>query len=165
MKWPGGSNVRTAVVAAGVAAVTAVVMAGVPALAGSAASSAPTPPVIIAGAKSGVVIITGASTVARLSLPAGSWSVYAKADVSTQGGGPVELHCTLQAGSSTDLTLPQLESGGTSAFTENISLSVAHRFLSPGRAVLSCNSFGVTVDVSSIKITAIKAGTLTLVKL
>jgi hypothetical protein len=165
MKRLSGTNLRTAIVAAGVAAVTALALTAVPAVAGNAAAPQATPsPVIISGTRT-LAIISGPTTVARLGLPAGSWIVFAKADVSTAGGGPVQLHCTLKAGSSSDHTDPELEAGGTSAFDENISLTVAHKFASANAALLSCNSSGVTVDIISIKMTAIKAGKLSIVSL
>jgi hypothetical protein len=120
--------------------------------------------VILSGTRT-LAIISGNTTIARMALPAGSWVVFAKADASTAGGGPVQLHCTLTAGSSSDHTDPELESGGAGAFDENIALNVAHKFASAGAALLSCNSSGVTVDISSIKITAIKAGKLSIVSL
>jgi len=88
-----------------------------------------------------------------------------KADVSTAGGGPVQLHYTLTAGDSSDHTDPEPESGGTAAFVENIVLNVAHKFATAGAALLSCNTSGVTVDVISVKMTAIKAGKLSIVSL
>ena len=158
-------NATTVIVSGAVAAAAALVLAGSPALAGkSAARAATATPVIISGFKP-LVIISGAATVATLPLPAGSWAIFAKADTTTQGGGPVELHCQLVAGTSSDHTDPELEAGGTAAFTENIALNVAHAFSAPGSAKLNCDSSGVTVDVVSIKITAIKAGTLKIVKL
>jgi hypothetical protein len=159
-----GRNATTVIVAGGVAAVTAAVMAGSPALAGKSPARAAATPLIISGSKE-LVILTGAATVAKLPLPAGGWAIFAKADASTQGGGPVQLHCQLKAGTSTDHTDPELEAGGSAAFDENIALNVAHKFSAPGSATLACNSSGVTVDMVSIKITAIKAGTLQIVKL
>jgi hypothetical protein len=144
---------------------TTLVLAAVPAVAGnSAAPSATASPVILSGTRA-LAIISGNTTIARMALPAGSWVVFAKADVSTGGATAVELHCTLTAGSSSDHTDPELETGGTSAFNENIALNVAHKFASAGAALLSCNSSGVTVDITSIKITAIKAGKLSIVSL
>lgn len=162
MNW---LNVRTMIVSGAVAAVTALIMTTAPALAGAPARPSATPsPVIISGTRT-LGIIDGNKAVARLAVPAGSWVIFAKADVSTGGGGPVELHCTLKAGSSSDHTDPELESGGTSAFVENIALNVAHKFAKAGAALLSCNTSGVTVDVISVKMTAIKAGKLSIVSL
>jgi hypothetical protein len=160
MKW---SNARTAIVSCCVAAVTALGVAAVPALAGSRAPSATATPVILSGTRTSAEI-NGQTTIARLGLPKGSWVVFAKADVSTAGGGPVQLHCTLKAGSSSDHTDPELESG-TGAFDENIALNVAHKFANAGAALLSCNSSGVVVDVVSVKMTGIKAGKLSIVSL
>ncbi|HEX6934438.1 MAG TPA: hypothetical protein VF162_20005 [Streptosporangiaceae bacterium] len=91
--------------------------------------------------------------------------MFVKADVSTADGGPGQLHCTLTAGNSSDHTDPELESSGTGIFDENIALNVAHKFATAGAALLSCNSSGVTVDVISVKMTAIKAGKLSIVSL
>jgi hypothetical protein len=162
MNW---LNVRIMIVSGAVAAVTALIMTTAPALAGAPARPSATPsPVIISGTRT-LGIIDGNKAVARLALPKGSWAVFVKADVSTQGGGPVELHCTLKAGSSSDHTDPELESGSTSAFTENIALNVVHKFARAGAALLSCNTSGITVDVTSVKMTAIKAGKLSIVSL
>jgi broad specificity polyphosphatase/5'/3'-nucleotidase SurE len=159
-------NAPTVIVSGAVAAATAAVLAGAPALARSTITRVTPTPVIISGSKSLAILTSAATvTVARLPLPAGSWAIFAKADTSTQGGTAVEFHCTLIAGNSVDHTDPELEQGGSSAFTENIALNVAHRFSGPGSASLVCNSSGFTVDVSSIKITAIKAGTMTIVGL
>jgi len=164
MKTFSRTNVLTAVVSSGIAAMTALVVTGAP----SAGAVRLTPsvtatPVIISGSKASVIITTTATV--TLPLPAGRWAIFAKADASTQGGGPVQFHCTLKAGTSKDHTDPELESGGSAAFDENIALNVAHKFTGAGSAVLSCNSSGVTVDLVSVKITAIKAGTLNNVKL
>ncbi len=157
-------NANTVIVSGAVAAVTAAVLAGAPALAGSSTTAAPTGPVVITGSK-GLAIISGAATVATLTVPAGRWAIFAKADASTAGGGPVQLHCTLSAGTRVDHTDPELEAGGTAAFDENIALNVAHRFSRRGNVSLACNSSGITVDVRSIKITAIKARRLTNVRM
>jgi hypothetical protein len=157
-------NAKTVIVSGAVAAVTAAVLAGAPALARSTTASAATPtPVIISGSKS-LVIITTATTVASLPLPAGSWAIFLRADASTGGGGPVQLHCDLVAGANADHTTPELDNGA-GAFEQNIAMNVAHIFSRPGSARFTCNSFGVTVDLISIKITAIKAGTLKLLRL
>jgi|SRR5215470_3259686 len=160
MKW---SNTRTAMVSCGVAAVTAFGVAAAPALAGSAAPSATATPIILSGTRA-FAEINGQTTIARLGLPKGSWVVFAKADVSTASG-PVQLHCRLKAGGSSDHTDPELESGAAGAFDENIALNVAHKFAHAGAALLSCNSSGVVVDVISVKMTAIKAGKLSIVSL
>ncbi len=131
-------NANTVIVSGAVAAVTAAVLAGAPALAGSSTTAAPTGPVVITGSK-GLAIISGAATVATLTVPAGRWAIFAKADAST--------------------------AGGTAAFDENIALNVAHRFSRRGNVSLACNSSGITVDVRSIKITAIKARRLTNVRM
>jgi hypothetical protein len=160
MKW---SNARTAIVSCGVAAATAFGVAAAPALAGNRAPSATPSPVILSGT-SKLAVPNGPTTIARLGLPKGSWVVFVKADVSAVSGGPVQVHCTLKAGSSSDHTDPALDDR-TGAFEENIALNVAHKFASAGAALLSCDNSGANVDVISIKMTAIKAGKLSIVSL
>src|SRR5215467_9457243 len=160
MKWFSNSNARNVIIAASVAAITALVMTTAPALAGNSAPNATPSPVIISGHRS-LAVINGPTTIARLALPAGSWTIFAKADVSTVSG-PVELHCKLKAGNSSDHTDTELENGGTAATTENFVLNVVHKFARASAALLSCDSAGVVVNVSSIRMTAIKAGKLTI---
>lgn len=163
MKLLSRPNLRTTIISAGVAAVTALVAAGGPALAqGSAPTTTPPSPVIVAGAKAGPVFLFTASytTLGTLHLTAGSWTIFAKAEVVGQ---TVLLHCRLVAGADNDHADPQID--GSTVDSQEVALNVTHVFASAGTAVLSCNSSGVSVAISSIKMTAIKAGTLTKVTL
>jgi len=163
MKW---SNARTAIVSCGVAAATAFGVAAGPAFAGSRAPSATPSPVILSGTTK-VVFANGNRPIARLGLPTGSWVVFVKADVSNlslPGTGQVRVHCTLKAGSSTDHTDPVLDDQ-SGVFDQNIALNVAHKFAHAGAALLSCDNSGANVEVISIKMTAIKAGKLSIVSL
>ncbi len=139
------------------AAVAAAVVISVPALAGNSAASAPSPEVIF-GFKN-VITITGAKTIGKLSLPAGGWVIFAKADALPVSG-TAQLLCKLTAGNSEDQTPPE-----PSAFLENFALSIAHTFTRPGSATLTCDSFSATVNLIKVKITAIKAGTLSVIRL
>src|SRR5262252_6385704 len=91
------TNVVTAVVSSGIAAMTAIVVSGAPSAGAARLTPAVTAtPVIISGSKASVIVTTTATV--TLPLPAGRWAIFAKADANTQGGGPVEFHCKLKAG-------------------------------------------------------------------
>jgi hypothetical protein len=157
------SGVRTAVLSGGVAALTALAVAGAPALAqNSAPSDTPTPPVIVSGVGHSTVFLSTATftTLGKLHLGAGSWTVFAKAEVTGQ---TVLLHCRLTAGTDSDLIDPSID--GSTVYSQEVTLNVTHVFASAGNAVFACNSSGVSVAANQIKMTAIKAGKLTRVNL
>lgn len=162
-------NVKSIVVPAAVAAVTAAVMAGAPALAKSpahGAARAAAIPIIKSGFKNGPVTVTGSTlkTVASMSLGAGGWAIFAKAFLHG-GASPSVVTCQLTAGADFDPTDAALETGPGTAFEQTIALNVTHKFATAGKVTLACKSPGTTVSVNFIKITAIKAGTLTNVAL
>ena len=162
-------NMKFIVVPAAVAAVTAAVMAGAPALAQSPAHGAAqvaAAPVIKSGFKNGPVTVTGSTlkTVASMSLGAGSWAIFAKAFLHG-GASPSVVTCQLTAGADFDPADAALETGPGAAFEQTIALNVAHKFATAGSVTLACKSPSTTVSVNYIKITAIKAGTLTVVQL
>lgn len=149
---------RLLITAAAAAAVTAAVMTA-PALAAGSAASAPSPAVVF-GFKN-MITITGTKTIGTLRLPSGGWVIFATADARIVTGSiPVELLCTLTAGNSEDQTPPE-----PSEFLPNFALSIAHKFTRPGSAALTCDTFGATVNLIKVKITAIKAGTLSIIRL
>jgi hypothetical protein len=162
MKWFNGSNVRTIVISCGVAAVTALAVAGVPALAQGSAPAATATPVIVSGVGHHTVFLStsGNVTVGTLHLARGSWTIFAKAEVS---GATDQLHCKLAAGSDSDLSTTNID--GTSDFDEQVALNTTHVFGSAGSAVFTCDSFGPSEAIMNIKMTAIKAGTLIKVRL
>jgi hypothetical protein len=100
------------------------------------------------------------TTLGKLHLGAGSWTVFAKAEVSGQ---TVLLHCRVTAGTDSDLVDPQIDLATVNS--QEVALNVTHVFTSAGNAIFACNSSGVSVAASQIKMTAIKAGTLTKVNL
>ena len=162
-------NMKPIVVSAAVAAVTAAVMAGAPALAQSPAhggARAAATPIIKSGFKNGPVTVTGSTlkTVASMPLGAGSWAIFAKAFLHG-GASPSVVTCQLTAGADFDPADAALETGPSTAFEQTIALNVAHKFATAGSVTLACKSPGTTVSVNFIKITAIQAGTLTIVKL
>ena len=162
MKWLTKSGARAAVLSAGVAAVTALVVAGGPALAQNSTPAVAATPVIVSGVGHSTVFMSTATftTLGKLHLGAGSWTVFAKAEVSGQ---TVLLHCRVKAGADSDLVDPQIDLATVNS--QEVTLNVTHVFTSAGNAIFACNSSGVSVAASQIKMTAIKAGTLTKVNL
>jgi hypothetical protein len=163
MKWLSGSNLRTIVVSGGVAAVTALAVAGVPALAQGSAPAASATPVIVSGVGHHTVFLGGLDsyvTLGKLSLGRGAWTVFAEAEVYGQ---TVQLHCKLAAGSDSDLSSTNIDA--SSDYDEQVALNVTHVFANGGHVVFACTGSGVSEAVFNIKMTAIKAGTLTKVRL
>jgi len=163
MKWFIGSNVRTIVISCGVAAITALAVAGVPALAQGSAPAATATPVIVSGVGHHTVFLTSSSgnvTLGTLHLARGSWTIFAKAEVS---GATDQLHCKLAAGSDSDVSTTNIDA--SSDFDEQVALNATHVFRSAGSAVFTCDAFGPSEAVFNIKMTAIKAGTLIKVRL
>lgn len=162
MKWFSGSNVRTIVISCGVAAVTALAVAGVPALAQGSAPAATATPVIVSGVGHHTVFLSNSVpvTLGTLHLARGSWTIFAKAEVS---GMTDQLHCKLAAGSDSDVSTTNIDASAD--FDEQVALNATHVFRGAGNVVFSCNSFGASEGVVNIKMTAIKAGTLIRVRL
>jgi hypothetical protein len=163
MKRFSGSGVRTAVISGGVAAVTALVITGSPALAQRSAPTAGGTPVIVTGAGNHTVFLGGHSnyvTVGTLHLVSGSWTIFAKAEVE---GVTDRLHCKLSAAGNSDAVNPQIDESAVP--DQEVVLNMAHVFRSAGNVVFACNGSGFDMAVFNIKMTAIRAGTLTMVRL
>jgi len=163
MKWFSGSNVRTIVVSGGVAAVTALAVAGMPALAQGSAPAASATPVIVSGVGHHTVFLGGIDrfvTLGALHLGRGAWTIFAKAEIS---GVTDQMHCRLAAGSDSDVSSTNIDA--SSDYDEQVALNATHVFASAGRAVFACSGSGASEAVFNIKMTAIKAGTLTRVRL
>jgi hypothetical protein len=166
MKWFSGSGVRTAVIAGGVAAVTALVITGSPAFAQRSAPAAGGTPIIITGSGTHTILLAGKDnfvTLGKLHLAAGGWTIFAKAEVTAV---TVELHCKLSAGVNSDAVNPQIigSSSGRSGYQEVV-LNMAHVFRAVGVVTFACNGSGVSGAIFDVKMTAIKAGSLKIVKL
>ena len=163
MKWLTGSNARTLVVSGGIAAITALAVAGVPALAQGSAPATSATPVIVSGVGHHTVFLTNTSgnvTLGSLRLSRGSWTIFAKAEVT---GTTVQLHCKLAAGSDSDVSTTNIDQ--SSDFDEQVALNATHAFRGSGRATFSCDAFGQSEAVFNIKMTAIQAGKLIQVRL
>ena len=143
-----------------VAAVTAAAMASAPAIAriaGADRSAAGTTiPVIKSGFNDGPVqLSTNMTKIAALRLPKGSWAIFGKLYVHAEPNATT-VQCELIAGAHRDASWVSLGS----ASIHTLALDVAHTFSTKGAVKLQCQDHGYDVNAWSIKITAIKAGTL-----
>jgi len=162
------------IVSASVAALAVTVMAGAPALARSsahAAAAAAGTPVIKSGFKDGPVTVNSSNfkTVASMSLGPGSWVMFGKVFVENFDSSANNMTCELLAGTNAtgedfDLVSLTLEPLSNGVFIQDIALNVVHHFSSTGKVRLLCSG-SATMRLAYIKITAIKAGTLTNVQL
>jgi hypothetical protein len=160
-------NAKTAVISAAVAAATAAVMAGAPALARTTVARAAPSPVIVSGFKNGPVLVTGSGlkTIATMHVPSGHWAISGKAWALNLGSVFLEVDCRLVAGTSSDSSRPVVGPNGQNVSAATLAFNVIHTFKTAGTVTVRCNSFGVSLQVNQIKITAIKAGKLTNSKL
>lgn len=162
MRLFGNGVVRTAVISAGVAAVTAAVLAGGPALANNAGTS-PAGPAVVTGFRAGPVNFTAKATLGTLNLKAGNWVIVAKAWLVTNGSSSnVFMDCLLTAGKNSDEVRPTIPPGNIQQAGQAITLNLVHSFSgSGGNVAFTCDSFGAAIQANGIRITAIKAGTVT----
>jgi len=148
-----------------VSAVTATVMAALPAL-GSARSRSAASPLIRTGFNDGPPDIQGNNTLSHvlvhLPLGAGKYTLIAKVDLLNEDTVPERLGCELKAGGDFDLSNVIVPAAGSQLSDATIPLNVSHVFSVPGSAQLLCTTDGAahTASASDIKITAIRAGTL-----
>jgi hypothetical protein len=117
--------------------------------------SVDTIPCIESGHHDGVVPLDGETKIGVLRVRAGHWFLIAKVVVTSALSSPRTAPCTLTAEDSVDVSdavLPPHQ--GTTA-----TMTVVHTFAASGPAVVTCNG-AIGVSASSLKITAIRAGTL-----
>ena len=91
---------------------------------------------------------SGPVSVAQLSLPAGSFLIYAKVTLLNFNDPSSEIDCTLTAGADVDTSSVRLEntiSGNPAANTTTIPLLLPHEFTTAGTASLDCSGqYGAT---------------------
>jgi hypothetical protein len=160
MKFPRRVGVATIALAVGVA------LMGGAAVATPLAHTTPAKPVVVTGAKAGPVDVPGSSTfgtLATLKLTKGAWAVVAKGFLSNDSASAAVATCQLVAGSDSNRFQAAPVSGGSSGSRASFLLTVGHVFAAAGSALLRCESTAATGDVKAnrIRMTAVKAGTLT----
>ena len=152
------------IASAAVVVVTLCMTLGPPALA--LAGRPLPPPVVVAGHRTGPVDIHGGNTfgtIGTLHLPAGAWSVVAKALVVNTTGESLVVRlttCRLKTGSDTDRVQLDPLGAGIDSSEQVVVLNVVHRFASAGLALLQCAADATTGDLqaSFIRMSAVRAG-------
>ena len=102
-------------------------------------------------------------TIASLRIPAdGNYAIFAKLTVWNGENVDDTLTCQLVAGADVDRSDTVL-TGNSEPYADYaaMSLNVVHHFSRPGKVQLQCTGYGVTTTASWIKITAVRAGSLT----
>ena len=119
------------------------------------------PSLAVSGSKAGIDIPEELGTIAELEIPeAGSYVVFAKLFVFNVDGGDVVV-CQLHAG--LDVDHVEAGTGGDSADQVPVTamaLNVVHTFGDGEVVDLECANFGSAISARSIRITAIKVGSV-----
>jgi hypothetical protein len=150
-------HLRSFVQSVALITVTAVVVGFLPALVGGTEAATAVPWVKSASVAGPTSIVGGGGTVvlATLSLPAAKFEVNAKVKLIANPG-PTTITCQLALATASDSSATLVTTQATLPLMLTGSLSA------PGDAVLSCGNStgGTTVDASSVKVIAMKVGTL-----
>ena len=154
-----------------VGALTATALGGFPAIAGSASQGRTTPsPIIKTGAKDGPFPVQGGNLlrqVAALRLGAGKYTIFAKVELQNLDSIDERIGCSLVAGANHDSGNALIPAAGAQISDDTVSMNVSHVFSVAGAARVLCATNGPahTAQGFDLKITAIRAGTLTQVDL
>ena len=148
-----------------VAAAASAIAGGLSASPGSA--SAPAPPWIQTASKTGYVAVHGNDSVGRIgsmSLPAGSYLVTAKVELSNTSANPQRLGCGLTSGPHSFLDAAATsEPGYSGSIVENTVVMTAPVVLhAAGKVTVSCATTGPPGSAGAYYtvVTAVRAGTL-----
>ena len=137
-----------------------VLVAGL-ALADTSPAAAANGPTVITGSKFGPLNVPSPKvrTLARLALPKGRWYVTATADLyATARAG---VNCRLKLGKRSDRVSATPGSGADAGFAVAMLLTVAGPLKDASRAALKCVGESPGVQISDIKISAVRVGRLT----
>jgi hypothetical protein len=157
------------------AGVIAVAVVGLGAGGVALASTPSTPNVVVApqvfvASHNGAIFVPffSATTLGHLSLPAGSYTVTAKAWMQSQAGtGNSSVFCKLTLGGTSDQGQADAQDGNASTGTEPVrnemmNLSVTNRIGHAGKVLLTCRNFGGgDTFLKFIKITAVTVRKIT----
>ncbi|MFG3497756.1 hypothetical protein [Streptomyces sp. NPDC047928] len=133
------------------------------ATAGTAQSAHTNPAAVYSSWKNNYRLSTGANSqviVGRLAVPAGGWAISAKLNVDRPVGATNQtIRCFVRAGGDYDRAIA---SHSSSLPYVPLSMNVVHNFSSAGTVYVTCGHdyTSGTVDLSFIKITAVKASYL-----
>jgi hypothetical protein len=92
-------------------------------------------------------------------LPAGTYTITGKANITRQGAGTTIGSCTLAAGTDTDTANALLSQ--TLPIGSTVVTRVSHTFTATGSATLTCTGIGGSWVADKAKVIAIKVGALT----
>jgi hypothetical protein len=125
-------------------------------------------PVIVSAHKDNHSDIKGGEFAKVLSfpLPSGTWAFLVTAWVKNWTAAEAQVQCRVSAGSSVD-TAHLILDQGTGEY-DGFELALVHTFASTGNVLLECEALGASTgqaQISFVKITAIRAGTLSTVGL
>ncbi len=151
---------RTLFIALSASALVAAAASG--AYAGTRPASSPAGPSVYSGYHDGGITLPSTlKTIATLRVPAGNYAIVAKVTVWNGENVDDTLYCKLVAGADFDLATTVL-TGNSSPYADyaTVPLNVVHHFASRGKINLQCTGESVDTQASWIKITAIKAGSL-----
>jgi hypothetical protein len=158
---------RNVLVVVAVGCGSAALAATVPVMAsGRGAASPPPPPIVVVGTQGGQPLPDETSSIAFLSLPPGKWTVTVKTYLHNPSGDST-VHCDLQVGNG--LNIGSEDSADQdmrgSIFNSTMTLSAAGPVLQSDGALLRCGDGGGSAVTVETKLTAIKAGKLTVKQL
>jgi hypothetical protein len=133
------------------------------AYAGTAApASGPAGPAVYSGFHNAPINLPSSMrTILTMRVPAGSYAVFAKLTLWDGQNISDDLSCELVAGADID-TSDTVLTGNSAGYVDYAAeaLNVVHHFASRGKIQLKCTGNGVQTQASSIRITAVKAGSL-----
>jgi hypothetical protein len=119
-------------------------------------------PWVKTGFKNGPVSLSFSyKEVGRLSLPAGDYTVFAKVQLTTGGGGYGTCRLTVGPIAADESRW----SIGASTASQTVDLNVSEKLTVKGSAVVTCYAAGAAPQADWIKITAMRARTLTIVQM
>jgi hypothetical protein len=116
------------------------------------------------GFRTGPVSITaGMTPVASLRVPvAGDYVVFAKTWVFDNVNEGVAVQCLLVAGSDRDEAISVLTgNSGDVVNGATVEMNIVHHFVKPGSVLLECDGATVNTSANSVRITAIRVGSIT----
>jgi hypothetical protein len=153
---------RTLFITLAASALVAAAASGAYAGTAAPAASGPAGPTVYSGYHDAPITLPSSlAAIATLRVPAGNYAVFAKLTVWNGENIDDTLTCKLVAGADFDTSLTVL-TGNSVPYADYaaMALNVVHHFARRGKIQLQCTGGSVDTQASWIKITAIKAGSL-----
>ena len=153
---------RTLFITLAASALVAAAASGAYAGTAAPAASGPAGPAVYSGFHNAPINLPSSlRTIATLRVPAGSYDVFANLTVWDGVNEGDNVSCELVAGTDSDMSNTVL-TGNSAGYVSYaaLALNVVHHFASRGKINLKCTGYGLYTQASWIKITAMKAGSL-----